>query len=172
MFRGFFEKTAPQNEARIDPDREQKISRAVMERVMESEENNMNKRRIFKPLLVAAAIVSVSAMSLVTANAATNGAVAEKLTELFTVFVNGEPMEVEVNVSEYDEGDVHVKEYSFDVPDDNGISVTEKFICEIDGSGEPSAFVVGTEDTSECEPCGSVQIPIPDDAGTNSTTVA
>jgi len=122
-----------------------------MERVMESEENNMNKRRIFKPLLVAAAIVSVSAMSLVTANAATNGALAEKITELFTVFVNGEPMEVEVNVSEYDEGDVHVKEYSFDVPDDDGISVTEKFICEIDGSGEPSSFVVGAEDTAEWE---------------------
>ncbi len=171
MFRGFFEKTAPQNGARIDPDREKRISRAVMDRVMECEENNMNKRRIFKPLLVAAAIVSVSAVSLVTANAATDGAVADKITELFTVFINGEPMEIEADVSEYDEGDVHVKEYSFDVTNKDGVSITERFICEIDGSGEPSSFVVGTEDAEEYEPVESAKFPDFETDGTAYTTV-
>ncbi len=170
MFKGFFEKTAPQNGVRVDPNREKRISRAVMERVMESEENNMNKRRIFKPLLVAAAIVSVSAVSLVTANAATDGAVADKITQLFTVFINGEPMEIEADVSEYDEGDVHVKEYSFNVPNEDGTSITEQFICEIDGSGEPSSFVVGTEDTTEYEPADSAEFPNFEEEGTAAYT--
>ncbi len=170
MFKGFFEKNAPQNGARVDPDRKKRISRAVMERVTESEEKNMNKRRIFKPLLVAAAIVSVSAVSLVTANAATDGAVADKITELFTVFINGEPMEIEADVSEYDEGDIHVKEYSFDVTDEDAISITEPFICEIDGSGVPSAVVVGTEDTAGYEPAISAEFPDFEEEGTAAYT--
>lgn len=133
MFEEFFRDNAPADIGELSDKRKADIKAAVMKRVsQESEDKNMKKHNFFRPLLIAAAAVSVSAVSLVTANAATNGAVVDGITKMFTIIVNGEEYTVEAKYSEYDEGDMHIEQYEMDVPGSNGDIIGYSFIFSTD----------------------------------------
>lgn len=133
MFEEFFRDSAPADIGELSDKRKADIKAAVMKRVsQESEDKNMKKHNFFRPLLIAAAAVSVSAVSLVTANAATNGAVVDGITKMFTIIVNGEQYTVEAKYSEYDEGDMHIEQYEMDVPGSNGDIIGYSFIFSTD----------------------------------------
>lgn len=117
MLDNFFEDKKPVDLEQVSTERAQNIKAAVMERIAhESEENKMKKRTFIRPLLVAAAAVSVSAVSLVTANAATNGAVVDGVTKIFTVFINGEPADIEAKYTAYDVDGTHIEQYELEIP--------------------------------------------------------
>lgn len=136
MFEEFFRDVAPAEEE-LSPKRIADIKSAVMKRVsQESEDKTMKKHNFFRPLLIAAAAVSVSAVSLVTANAATNGAVVDGITKMFTVIVNGEKYTVEAKYSKYDEGDMHIEQYEMEVPGSDGGVIGYSFVYETDGDAD------------------------------------
>ena len=93
MFEDFFENNAPADEEKPGSERRRQIRAAVMERIAldnaESEEKKM-KHRFIRPLVIAAAAAAVGTGSLVSANAANNGIVAEKISKVFTVFSSNE----------------------------------------------------------------------------------
>lgn len=99
------------------------IKTAVLSRI---EEEKPMKRFTIKPLIIAAAITATGALSLVTANAATDGAVMEGITKTFSFILNGE--EMEGTVTEYTVGDDgKVAEIDIELPDNaaaNGITIT------------------------------------------------
>lgn len=133
MFEEFFRDNSPADIGELSDKRKADIKAAVMKRVsQESEDKNMKKHNFFRPLLIAAAAVSVSAVSLVTANAATNGAVVDKITKMFTIIVNGEEYTVEAKYSEYDEGDMHIEQYEMEVPGSDGDIIGYSFILGTD----------------------------------------
>ncbi|MCM1165338.1 MAG: hypothetical protein NC299_12200 [Lachnospiraceae bacterium] len=76
------------------------VKTAVLSRI---EEERHMKHFSIKPLIIAAAITAAGALSLVTANAATDGAVAEGIAKTFSFIWNGQ--EVEGTVTEYEVGD-------------------------------------------------------------------
>lgn len=89
------------------------IKTAVLLRI---EEEKPMKHFNIKPLIIAAAITATGALSLVTANAATDGAVMEGIKKTFSFTVNGK--EVEGTITEYVAGDDgNVTEVEFDLPD-------------------------------------------------------
>lgn len=133
MFEEFFRDNSPADIGELSDKRKADIKAAVMKRVsQESEDKNMKKHNFFRPLLIAAAAVSVSAVSLVTANAATNGAVVDGITKMFTIIVNGEEYTVEAKYSEYDEGDMHIEQYEMEVPGSDGDIIGYSFILGTD----------------------------------------
>ncbi len=133
MFEEFFRDNAPADIEALSDKRRADIKAAVMKRVsQESEDKNMKKHNFFRPLLIAAAAVSVSAVSLVTANAATNGAVVDGITKMFTIIVNGEEYTVEAKYSEYDEGDMHIEQYEMELPGSDGDTMGYSFIFSAD----------------------------------------
>ncbi|MDE7194901.1 MAG: hypothetical protein K2O14_13190 [Oscillospiraceae bacterium] len=137
MFEEFFRDNSPADIEELSSKRKADIKAAVMKRVsQESEDKNMKKHNFFRPLLIAAAAVSVSAVSLVTANAATNGAVVDGITKMFTIIVNGEEYTVEAKYSEYDEGDMHIEQYEMEVPSSDGGVIGYSFISATDGEAD------------------------------------
>lgn len=137
MFDEFFRDNSPADIEELSDKRKSDIKAAVMKRVsQESEEKNMKKHNFFRPLLIAAAAVSVSAVSLVTANAATNGAVVDGITKMFTIIVNGEEYTVEAKYSEYDEDGMHIEQYEMEVPGSNGDDMTIGYSFIFSGDGE------------------------------------
>lgn len=137
MFEEFFRDNSPADIEELSSKRKADIKAAVMKRVsQESEDKTMKKHNIFRPLLIAAAAVSVSAVSLVTANAATNGAVVDGITKMFTIIVNGEKYTVEGKYSEYDEGDMHIEQYEMEVPGSDGDVIGYSFISATDGEAD------------------------------------
>lgn len=144
MFDEFFRDVAPADIEELSSERGADIKAAVMKRVLqESEDKSMKKHNFFRPLLIAAAAVSVSAVSLVTANAATNGAVVDGITRMFTVIVNGEKISVEADYSEYDVDDMHIEQYQIEVPGSNGDETGISFVFAADEveSGETDMTV-------------------------------
>lgn len=101
----------------------EKIKTAVLSRI---EEEKPMKRFTIKPLIIAAAITATGALSLVTANAATDGAVMDGIKKTFSLIMNGE--EMEGTITEYTVGDDgKVAEINVDLPDGsapNGIIIT------------------------------------------------
>lgn len=85
MFEDFFENNAPANEVIPDTACVEHIKAAVMERISfdntESEEKKM-KHKFMRLLVIAAAVTAIGAGSLVSANAANNGASADKITKV------------------------------------------------------------------------------------------
>lgn len=87
MFEDFFENNAPVGEEKPNPARTEQIKAAVMKRISldnaennaESEEKKM-KHIFMRPFVIAAAVAAVGAGSLVSANAANNGIVADTIT--------------------------------------------------------------------------------------------
>lgn len=76
------------------------IKTAVLSRI---EEEKPMKHFTIKPLLIAAAITATGAVTLATANAATDGAVMDGIAKTFSFILNGE--EVEGTIKEYTVGD-------------------------------------------------------------------
>lgn len=78
------------------------------------------KKRSFKPLAIAGAILAVSAASVFTVNAATDGAVVDKIKEWtgkVTICINGEEVEVPAKMKDISEDG---KIIEFEITDDNG----------------------------------------------------
>lgn len=89
------------------------IKTAVLSRI---EEENHMKHFTIKPLIIAAAITATGALSLVTANAATDGAVMDGIAKTFSLIINGE--EVQGTVTEYTAGgDGKATQIEFDLPE-------------------------------------------------------
>lgn len=151
MFEEFFRDNAPADIGELSDKRKADIKAAVMKRVsQESEDKNMKKHNFFRPLLIAAAAVSVSAVSLVTANAATNGAVVDGITKMFTIIVNGEEYTVEAKYSEYDEGDMHIEQYEMEVPGSDGDdTIGYSFIFSSDGEESIDPDILDNIDFSD-----------------------
>lgn len=100
MFEEFFENNAPVDEENPSEESREQIRTAVMERISRESEDKKMKHRFMRPFIIVAAAVSVSTACLVTANAATNGALVDTITKPFTIFLNGEPVEVEATLRE------------------------------------------------------------------------
>lgn len=119
MFEDFFENNAPADEEQPGRERTEQIKAAVLQRITrvnaESEEKKM-KRIHLRPFVIAAAAAAVGAGSLVTANAATNGAVADSMTRALTVF-SGDSAEQSGEWTEVSEGDDGSVVY-YTAPDD------------------------------------------------------
>lgn len=149
MFEEFFRDNSPADIEELSSKRKADIKAAVMKRVsQESEDKTMKKHNIFRPLLIAAAAVSVSAVSLVTANAATNGAVVDGITKMFTVMVNGEKYTVEAKYSEFDEGDMHIEQYQMEIPGTDGDVMSYSFVYAPYGDADVD-FSIADIDLSE-----------------------
>lgn len=88
------------DEETVDTKSADKIKTAVLSRI--KEEKTM-KHFSIKPLIIAAVITATGALSLVTANAATDGAVGEGIKKTFSFILNGE--EMEGTITEYATGD-------------------------------------------------------------------
>lgn len=89
------------------------IKTAVLSRI---EEEKPMKRFNIKPLLIAAAITATGAVSIVTANAATDGAVMDGISKTFSFIFNGE--EITGTITEYNVGeDGHAEQIDISLPD-------------------------------------------------------
>lgn len=123
----YFEEISPVNQTKVSKDINEKIKNAVREKMGvndESEGKNMNvkvKRRALKTALIAAAVVVMSAVSVVGANAATDGAIFDKVKMLINV--NGEDVEREGTVKT----DGNMTTIEFDVDEDKDRSVSIEF---------------------------------------------
>ncbi len=82
----------------------------------EIKEDKPMKHFSIKPLLIAAAISVGTAASLITANAATDGAITDGIKKTVT-FLFGDK-EIEAEYSSYSDESADYEEYTFDVPDD------------------------------------------------------
>lgn len=128
----FFDELAPENLEQVSEIRADKIRSSVFSRI--EEEKPMKKHFGIKPLIIAAAVAVTGAASVVTANAATDGAVAEKLTKTISFVLNGEKVNGEVTVYETEDG-VDTTEVQIDLPD-NVLCGEETFYIVEDGEGE------------------------------------
>ncbi len=120
-----------------------KIRNSVGEKLSEQKgEVIYMKKRSFKPLVVIGAVIAVSAMSVFTVNAATDGAVVDILKEWtgnVKLYINGEEVEVPAKIKkidvdedrrivqfeiddENDDDDLNIEYYEYydesDIPDD------------------------------------------------------
>lgn len=124
----------------LSPEEDAMRTERILERVTkqlpqtaESEKITMKKsvltRRI-RPLIFAAAAVAVGAVSMIAANAATDGAVVARL----TAYINGEPYEVEGRVIQED-SDGNAIAYEFEICDDeeDGEEHDFRVVCDEDG---------------------------------------
>lgn len=89
------------------------IKTAVLSRI---EEEKPMKHFTIKPLLIAAVITATGALSLVTANAATDGAVADSIVKTINFIVNGK--NIEGTVTEYTTDGVNATQIEFELPED------------------------------------------------------
>lgn len=152
MFEDFFEKNAPADEEIPDAERSEQIKAAVMERIAQESEEKKMKHRFLRPFIIAAAVVSVSAASLVTANAATDGAVIDTITKVITIFVDGKEVEIEAEYSEYTmEGGGKAEVLSFDLPDDAVSGVDGLAIAVEADSDIPTEITFSSEDFGTSE---------------------
>ena len=104
------------------------ISQAVREQIRKTEKGvkiKMNKK--FKTLLVAAMIAATTIVSAVSVNAATDGALMEKV----KFIVNGEEKEMDAVVTENENGDITYK-----IQVDDSDSVKMERVDEIDNNSD------------------------------------
>ena len=104
------------------------ISQAVREQIRKTEKGvkiKMNKK--FKTLLVAAMIAATAIVSAVSVNAATDGALMEKV----KFIVNGEEKEMDAVVTENENGDITYK-----IQVDDSDSVKMERVDEIDNNSD------------------------------------
>lgn len=122
------------------------IKTAVLSRI---EEEKPMKRFNIKPLLIAAAITATGAVSIVTANAATDGAVMDGLAKTFSFILNGE--EITGTITEYDVGDDgEAKRVEIDLPD--GV-VGDNMAIILEGD-DGEVRIIADEDILYAEPIG------------------
>lgn len=125
------------------------IKTAVLSRI---EEEKPMKHFTIKPLLIAAAIAATGALSVVTANAATDGAVMDGIAKTFSFFVNG--VEVSGTITEYTvDDDGKVTEIELELPDDASGAMT--IIVEgddVDGMKIVDSDKIAFTDDGEIDP--------------------
>ncbi len=123
------------------------ISRRVMEQLplMAEREEPMKQnthKRLIRPLIFTAAAIGIGALSLVTANAATNGALFSKL----TFYLNGEQVETDIRfVEETDDKIV------YEVVPENGEDEIDDFQIIQRKNGDVSVVMEGAGNASEAE---------------------
>lgn len=121
------------------------IKTAVLSRI---EEEKPMKHFTIKPLLIAAAITATGAVTLATANAATDGAVVDKMVRTFTLILNGE--EVEGTITEYSVGDdEEAKRVEVELPEG---AVGDNMAIFIDEDGE--AGIIADDDINYAQVLG------------------
>lgn len=101
-----------------------KIRNSVGEKLSEQKgEVIYMKKRSFKPLVVIGAVIAVSAMSVFTVNAATDGAVVDILKEWtgnVKLYINGEEVEVPAKIKKIDvDEDRHIVQFEIDDENDD-----------------------------------------------------
>ncbi len=117
-------------------------SQASVERIFDM---TKSKKVTFKPFLIAAIVTTLMAVSLVSANAATDGAIVEKAEQVvenavqsFKVLINGEEVSLEdvdyEHSAEVVDGET-IDHYSFKLDDENGIDGNISFDVARDGIG-------------------------------------
>lgn len=108
------------------------------------------KKRSFKPLAIIGAVLAVSAASVFTVNAATDGAVVDKIKEWtgnVKIYINGEEVELPAKVIDVDE-DRRIVE--FEVDDENGDDdVNIEYYEYYDESDIPDDLEIEMEITTE-----------------------
>ncbi len=113
--------------------RTERILKRVAEQLpqtAESEKIIMKKTKLTKrirPLIFAAAAIGVGAVSMIAANAATDGAIVKKM----TAYINGEPYEIEGRMIQEDDDTVT---YEFEISEDDSASERHEFMVEYDGN--------------------------------------
>lgn len=121
------------------------IKTVVLSRI---EEEKPMKHFTIKPLLIAAAITATGAVTLATANAATDGAVVDKMVRTFTLILNGE--EVEGTITEYSVGDDgEAKRVEVELPEG---AVGDNMAIFIDEDGE--AGIIAGDDINYAQVLG------------------
>ena len=126
----------------ITEERLSAIKSSVLSQVNQSEEDKpMKKHFSIKPLIIAAAVAVTGAASVVTANAATDGAVAEQFAKIFKYTVGDNEYTGTVTIYENVDG-ATITEVNVEVPDD--IDGVAGFIVSEDGElGEVSVTPIG-----------------------------
>lgn len=117
MFEDFFENNAPAGEENLAAERREQIRAAVMTRISRESEEKKMKHIHLRPLIIAAAVISVSTLSLATAYAAAGGTAYDTIIKSgdVTIYHNDEWQEIKENPS--DGGD------SSDPPDASDITI-------------------------------------------------
>lgn len=110
-----FKEILPLIKEELSDETKEKIKMSVRENIVcndESEEIRMKtKKTRIRPLIIAAAIVAISAASVVSVNAATDGALFSKI----KVIINGEEVEKEAEIIDNGDGSIT---YQFNVDED------------------------------------------------------
>ena len=110
------------------------------------------KKRSFKPLAIIGAVLAVSAASVFTVNAATDGAVVNKIKEWtgnVTVYINGEEVEMPAKIKEID-GDEDCRIIEFEIDDENSDdNVNIEYYEYYDESDIPDDLEIEMEITTE-----------------------
>lgn len=110
-----FKEILPLIKEELSDKTKEKIKMSVRENIVcndESEEIRMKtKKTRIRPLIIAAAIVAISAASVVSVNAATDGALFSKI----KVIINGEEVEKEAEIIDNGDGSIT---YQFNVDED------------------------------------------------------
>lgn len=105
-----------------------KIRNSVGEKLSEQKgEVIYMKKRSFKPLVVIGAVIAVSAMSVFTVNAATDGAVVDILKEWtgnVKLYINGEEVEASAKIKKIDvDEDRHIVQFEIDDENDDDLNI-------------------------------------------------
>lgn len=123
----------------------------------------MTKTRKIKPLIIAAAIASTAAISMISVNAMTDGAVTDAIDSTIhkvKVFINGEETDAELVDSGVDENGVEYQVYELyvdddEVKDDNEVRMEMNDFVGEDSRNDEDDFgntgVYYTEEVSEAE---------------------
>lgn len=120
-------KSEPIGSQKLPKERSDKIKASVLSKI---EEDKPMKTRVFiKPLIIAAAVSATALASLVTANAATDGAISDTITEKLNIIFKGKPVD---GVYTYDENG-EIQEFTFTLPDNEN---TEFTVAGVTAEGE------------------------------------
>lgn len=133
-----FDEEAPQDQY-SDNIKSAVLSRIDIDNIRTEEDISMKKHFRIKPLLIAAAITVTGAATLVTANAATDNAIGNYLAKTFS-FKLGDK-EYTGTVTSFEDTDGTVREVELDIPDGDGITVTQH--------GDGDYFVITEEGESD-----------------------
>ena len=130
-----------------------RIRNSVGEKLSEQKgEVSYMKKRSFKPLAIIGAVLAVSAASVFTVNAATDGAVVNKIKEWtgnVTVYINGEEVEMPAKIKEID-GDEDCRIVEFEIDDENSDdNVNIEYYEYYDESDIPDDLEIEMEITTE-----------------------
>ncbi len=143
------ERFVPRNMADEDDFSVDSISLSVQNK-LENEKGQitMTKKRI-RPLMIAAAAVATAAISMISVNAATDGAITDAVENTISkvsLFINGEEVDADVYYVEsgVDEDGNEYKVYSVDVDEDTDTSITLTVDDDITSESDDQTIIMYT----------------------------